>query len=243
VWQDRQVSLGGVAGGSGYSTVSIARLARIADLELAPVSATTLTPGQTTVVQLTVRNRGPEAGPNSDIAISMPADGSLRFESLSVPVSSPGNVPLWTVSQVPAVGGFGSIQLLSNASIAPGAEQVINLTVRANPLQATSTVATLSFGNTGALPDPVLTNNQNVLRPIAINVPAACYANCDASTISPVLNAGDFTCFLSRFRAAQSLPAAQQASDYSNCDESTTPPVLNAGDFTCFLSRFRAGCP
>jgi hypothetical protein len=63
---------------------------------------------------------------------------------------------------------------------------------------------------------------------------ASCYANCDASTVSPVLNVGDFTCFLQRFAAGES---------YANCDESTVVPVLNVGDFTCFLQRFAVGCP
>src|SRR5690348_545621 len=27
----------------------------------------------------------------------------------------------------------------------------------------------------------------------------ACYANCDASTIAPILNVNDFTCFLNRY--------------------------------------------
>jgi hypothetical protein len=71
----------------------------------------------------------------------------------------------------------------------------------------------------------------------------ACYANCDQSTTAPVLNAGDFTCFLDGFRAGLSLSAAAQVTSYSNCDQSTTAPVLNAGDFTCFLTKFRAGCP
>jgi carboxypeptidase A4 len=72
---------------------------------------------------------------------------------------------------------------------------------------------------------------------------STCYANCDASTTAPVLNAGDFSCFLTRFRSDLSLPAAQQVASYANCDQSTTPPSLNAGDFSCFLTRFRAGCP
>jgi hypothetical protein len=63
---------------------------------------------------------------------------------------------------------------------------------------------------------------------------AACYANCDNSTVAPVLNVGDFTCFLQRFAAGEL---------YANCDQSTTAPVLNVGDFTCFLQRFAAGCP
>jgi hypothetical protein len=61
-----------------------------------------------------------------------------------------------------------------------------------------------------------------------------CYGNCDGSTVPPTLNAGDFACFLNRFRAQDC---------YANCDGSTVPPVFNAGDFACFLTRFRAGCP
>jgi hypothetical protein len=69
-----------------------------------------------------------------------------------------------------------------------------------------------------------------------------CYANCDASTISPMLNVEDFLCFINQFAAAQSLPAPEQAVHYANCDRSTTPPVLNVEDFLCFINRFAAGC-
>ncbi|MBL9030580.1 MAG: hypothetical protein JNM80_02595 [Phycisphaerae bacterium] len=65
-------------------------------------------------------------------------------------------------------------------------------------------------------------------------VVVSCYANCDGSTIAPVLNVNDFTCFLNLFAAGS--PAA-------NCDASTNPPVLNINDFTCFLNRFAIGCP
>jgi hypothetical protein len=68
---------------------------------------------------------------------------------------------------------------------------------------------------------------------IAAWVGCGCYANCDASTTSPLLTVGDFACFLNRFAAAD--PAA-------NCDGSTTPPVLNIHDFTCFVNAFAAGC-
>lgn len=61
-----------------------------------------------------------------------------------------------------------------------------------------------------------------------------CYANCDHSTMAPVLNVNDFICFQSRFAAGDS---------YANCDGSTTPPVLNVNDFVCFQARFAAGCP
>jgi hypothetical protein len=66
------------------------------------------------------------------------------------------------------------------------------------------------------------------------STPGGCYANCDNSTTSPVLNVADFTCFLQRFAAGES---------YANCDNSTTEPTLNVADFTCFLQQFAAGCP
>jgi len=65
--------------------------------------------------------------------------------------------------------------------------------------------------------------------------PAPCgYANCDGSTVPPVLNVSDFLCFLTKYSAGDS---------YANCDGSTAPPVLNVSDFTCFLNKYSAGCP
>jgi hypothetical protein len=61
-----------------------------------------------------------------------------------------------------------------------------------------------------------------------------CPANCDRSTIPPILNVNDFQCFLNRFASGD--PSA-------NCDGSTIPPVLNVNDFQCFLNLFAAGCP
>lgn len=63
---------------------------------------------------------------------------------------------------------------------------------------------------------------------------AACAANCDGSTASPVLNALDFSCFLGRYQVQDPV---------ANCDGSTTIPVINALDFACFLQRYVAGCP
>jgi hypothetical protein len=62
----------------------------------------------------------------------------------------------------------------------------------------------------------------------------SCYANCDGSTSSPVLNVADFTCFLQKFGTGD---------PYANCDASTTPPTLNVADFTCFLQKYALGCP
>lgn len=64
--------------------------------------------------------------------------------------------------------------------------------------------------------------------------PAPCAANCDGSSVPPVLNANDFQCFLGRY-AVGDLRA--------NCDGSTTSPVLNANDFLCYLNAYAAGCP
>ena len=62
---------------------------------------------------------------------------------------------------------------------------------------------------------------------------ATCYPNCDNSTIPPILNVADFSCFLNRYAAGDT---------YANCDHSTVPPVLNVADFTCFLNSFAVGC-
>lgn len=61
-----------------------------------------------------------------------------------------------------------------------------------------------------------------------------CPANCDGSSLPPVLTVNDFTCFLNKF-ASGSLAA--------NCDNSTFPPALNVADFLCFVNAFAAGCP
>jgi hypothetical protein len=82
-----------------------------------------------------------------------------------------------------------------------------------------------------------------VSQPAILSVGQVCYANCDQSTVPPILNVNDFTCFINQFVAGMSLPHAQQTGHYANCDQSTWPPVLNVNDFTCFLNAFAAGCP
>jgi hypothetical protein len=64
--------------------------------------------------------------------------------------------------------------------------------------------------------------------------PAACYANCDESSTCPILNVGDFICFLQAYAAGD---------PHANCNGSTTPPVLSVDDFICFQQAFAAGCP
>jgi hypothetical protein len=71
----------------------------------------------------------------------------------------------------------------------------------------------------------------------------ACYPNCDESTVAPILNVDDFTCFINSYASAQGLPPAQQLTHYANCDGSTVHPVLNVDDFTCFINQYAQGCP
>lgn len=66
-----------------------------------------------------------------------------------------------------------------------------------------------------------------------MEVQLACYANCDGSTGTPMLNTNDFTCFLNAYAAGD---------PYANCDGSTGTPTLNTNDFTCFLNAYAAGC-
>ncbi|QYU67134.1 hypothetical protein J4558_19575 [Leptolyngbya sp. 15MV] len=61
-----------------------------------------------------------------------------------------------------------------------------------------------------------------------------CYANCDASTGTPVLSPSDFVCFLNRYRAGDL---------WANCDGSVGTPALSPSDFVCFLDKYRTGCP
>ncbi len=67
----------------------------------------------------------------------------------------------------------------------------------------------------------------------SIHLQTKCYANCDESTASPILNINDFQCFLGIFAAGFNA---------ANCDGSTSAPVLNVNDFNCFLNVFAAGC-
>jgi hypothetical protein len=60
-----------------------------------------------------------------------------------------------------------------------------------------------------------------------------CYANCDNSTATPILNANDFQCFLTAY---------SNGTSYANCDGSTGSPTLNANDFQCYLNMYALGC-
>jgi hypothetical protein len=97
----------------------------------------------------------------------------------------------------------------------------------------TLTINYVEYGDAGTY-DVVATNQCGTIPSGGAVLTVLCYANCDASTISPTLNVADFTCFLQRFASGD---------PYANCDHSPTPPSLNVADFTCYLQRFVVGCP
>jgi hypothetical protein len=63
-----------------------------------------------------------------------------------------------------------------------------------------------------------------------IDLGTACYANCDQSTVAPVLSANDFVCFLNAYANSES---------YADCDG---VGGLTANDFACFLNAYATGC-
>ena len=62
-----------------------------------------------------------------------------------------------------------------------------------------------------------------------------CYADCDGSTGSGVLDVFDFLCFQSSFVKGEAYAC--------NCDGTSGPGVCDIFDFLCFQSAFVAGCP
>jgi hypothetical protein len=63
--------------------------------------------------------------------------------------------------------------------------------------------------------------------------PPPCLANCDGSTIKPLLTPNDFACFLNAYAEGFST---------ANCDGSTLEPLLTPNDFLCFVNAYANGC-
>ena len=80
------------------------------------------------------------------------------------------------------------------------------------------------FGSNGQWNDTIV-QPPFQLFPLVEIAGSTCYANCDGSTASPLLNVNDYVCFNNRFQAGDA---------YANCDGSTSTPVLNVNDFVCF---------
>lgn len=82
-----------------------------------------------------------------------------------------------------------------------------------------------------------ITQGNNILTSFYVDdvsIDMDCYANCDGSSQTPILNVNDYQCFLNAYAAGR---------PYANCDGSSIPPVLNVSDFMCFLNRYTQGCP
>jgi Laminin B (Domain IV) len=79
-------------------------------------------------------------------------------------------------------------------------------------------------------PDDTNIDNVMLTRP-----GATCYADCDQSTGTGVLDIFDFLCFQNAFVAAEPYAC--------DCDTSTGPAVCDIFDFLCFQNAFVAGCP
>jgi probable HAF family extracellular repeat protein len=109
--------------------------------------------------------------------------------------------------------------------------QMIDLGAQAP--SGTPIVEALTINNSGWIAANA-TNDFQTIEAYILRPAASCYANCDGSTSTPVLNVNDFVCFQTQFAAGD--PTA-------NCDGSTAAPVLNVSDFVCFQARFAAGCP
>jgi hypothetical protein len=75
-----------------------------------------------------------------------------------------------------------------------------------------------------------------------LELPRQCYSNCDNSVAAPILNVGDFTCFLNEFSTALTLSNTAQVTHYTNCDGSTAAPAVNIMDLLCFMNRYTQGC-
>jgi hypothetical protein len=134
------------------------------------------------------------------------------------------------------LGSPASFMVVANNATGYQWYQDTNIIVGAT--DATYSIASVADGDAGVYNCTVTGDcgaSNSVGATLTISTPPPpCYANCDQSTTPPVLNVGDFTCFLQKYAAGD---------PYANCDQSTTPPVLNVGDFTCFLQKFAAGCP
>jgi hypothetical protein len=170
-----------------------------------------------------------------------------------LPLGNSGN-PILSYTYNPVGATFGTFDRYTQA----GSTQTVNgvagplnpggaLTLAPDISQhiISSNTLTLIFNDTdpsvaatyrGQVPNPSAPDvvGPNLFITAEANTAGGCYANCDGSTVVPILNVLDFNCFLNRFSAGES---------FANCDNSTVAPVLNVLDFNCFLNRFSAGCP
>jgi serine protease AprX len=210
-----------------------------------------LTQGQSASYQLEVAPGEPEF--KATMVFIDPPGSPAAFESrqndLSLRVTSPLGVVYWGNNGMIATAISGTGQSAGANFTAPGGQAntvdtVENVFVQ-NPAPGLWTVEVIASQIVvDAVPSTPVQDATFALVVTGVTEPqSTCYANCDGSTVEPVLNIEDFSCFINEFALAQGLPPPQQAEHYANCDGSTVAPVLNIDDFACFINQFALGCP
>jgi hypothetical protein len=167
-----------------------------------------------------VASNGCASGPVASTAATLTVNTGPSFSSSPASQTVPDGDPV-TFSVVVAGIPAPTLQWRKNLVNIPG------------ETGTSYTIASVVLADAGSY-DCVATNSCGSVASTPGILTVSCYANCDGSTVSPILNANDFNCFLNLF--ANGDPSA-------NCDGSTVSPILNANDFNCFLNLFANGCP
>jgi predicted outer membrane repeat protein len=186
--------------------------------------------GPATPTSMNVTNSIIRLNTAQQVFVGAVAAGSVSYSNIQGGWAGPGNINSDPLFASPGTGSFvllpGSpcIDAGNNPALAAGITQ--DLLGQARFLDDPGSLNSGVAGGSGgpAIVDMGAYEFQGL----------TCYANCDRSTIGPVLNILDFNCFLNRFAGGEA---------YANCDQSTVSPILNILDFNCFLNKFAAGCP
>jgi cytochrome c peroxidase len=174
------------------------------------------------------------------ITVGPPMLGNQDF-AVAVDAALGNSTARLLLSTLPPVAGRITAELTVGSVVTSGAGPGQGLATLAWPLNAPQVAPGQAYYLQWSVDDAAVPQGHALSNVVRIQVfcgsygcAAACYANCDASSIPPVLNVLDFACFLNRFATAD---------PYANCDGSATPPTLSVLDFNCFLNRFAQGCP
>jgi hypothetical protein len=135
-------------------------------------------------------------GTASDPAVSFLGAGGVRIVSEPVPVSITAGQTFSLGVAATTSSGIVTYRWRKNGVPIPfgGNAQGVNSDIL--------TITNASLSDAGSYDVVVSGSNCGtaVSRGAAVQI-SPCYANCDNSTVAPVLNAADFSCFLTKFRA------------------------------------------
>lgn len=151
-----------------------------------------------------------------------PGLGNVGSDPRLVQMPSPGPDGLWDTADddwgnLRPAAGSSCIDAGSNAALPP--------TAQFDPTGMPRFVDDTGIPNSGVGPGPIADIGAYEFQG------TSCYPDCAAG--GPPLDAADFLCFITRFRAGEG---------WANCDGSTVSPALNVADFQCFMNRFATGC-